>query len=78
MDAVNGIFIAVALIFGGGYALDKIQTTVKRAAVENIHHGMPSLSQFTNRLTCAKISNSGNLVSSKCSNVRYKATLIKQ
>lgn len=66
MNAVSGIFVALALIFGGGYALEKIFLTVKQAAVENIHHGMPSLSQFTNRLTCSHIASDGNLVPLKC------------
>ena len=66
MNAVNGIFVAVALVLSGGYALDKIYVTVKRAAVERIHRGQPSLSAFTNRLTCSRISESGTLVHTKC------------
>ena len=66
MNAVNSIFVAVALVFGGGYALDKIYVTVKRAAIERIHQEQPSLSRFTNRLTCAKIDKSGNFVRAKC------------
>lgn len=67
MNTVNGIFVALTLVFGGGYALDKIYVAVKRAAIEQIHHGMPPLSGFTNRLTCSKISKSGNLVATRCS-----------
>lgn len=66
MNAINGIFVAVALVFGGGYALDKIYVAVKRATVERIHRGQPSLSAFTNRLTCSKIAESGVLVRFKC------------
>lgn len=66
MNAVNGIFIALALVFGGGYALDKIYVTVKSTAVERIHRGMPSLTAFTNRLTCSKITDSGKFVKTKC------------
>jgi hypothetical protein len=66
MNAVNSIFVAVALVFGGGYALNKIYVTVRQAAVERIHRGQPSLSTFTNRLTCSKIDNSGNFVRVKC------------
>lgn len=66
MNAVSGIFVALAIIFGGGYALDKIYVAVKRTAVEQVHHGMPSLSRFTNRLTCSKISAAGNLEPTKC------------
>lgn len=66
MNAVSGIFVALAIVFGGGYALDKIYVVVKRAAVERIHQGQPSLAEFTNRLTCSKISKDGQLVHSKC------------
>ena len=70
MNAVNGIFMAVALIFSGGYALDKIYIAVKRAAVEHVHHGMPPLSRFTNRLTCSHISMGGELQRLKCKRTR--------
>lgn len=66
MNAVSGIFVALSLIFGGGFALNKIYVATKAAAVERIQHGMPPLSRFTNQLTCSKISASGNLVSGKC------------
>jgi hypothetical protein len=66
MNAVNGIFVAIALVLGGGYALDKIYVTVKHAAIERIHRGQPSLSAFTSRFTCSRISDSGNLVSARC------------
>ncbi len=69
MDSVSGIFLALSLIFGGGYALDKILGAVKTAAVERIQEGQPSLEQFTNRLTCSKISESGRLVRIKCGRV---------
>lgn len=69
MNAVNGIFIALSLIFGGGYALNKIYVSTKKAAVERIQRGAPPLSAFTNRLTCSKISESGTLVPTDC---RYK------
>jgi hypothetical protein len=66
MNTVNGIFIALAIIFGGNYALNKIYFVVKRATVERIHKGQPSLEEFTNRLTCSKIDKSGNFVRMKC------------
>lgn len=66
MNAVNSIFVALSLIFGGGYALEKIYVTVKYAAVERIQRGQPSLEHFTNRLTCSKISRSGTLVRVDC------------
>jgi hypothetical protein len=65
MNAVSGIFVALALIFGGGYALDRIYVATKMAAVERIHRGMPHLSEFSNRLTCSKISKAGELVPSQ-------------
>ena len=70
MNAVNGIFVALAIVFGGRYALDKTYVIVRRAAVEHIHHGQPSLEHFTNRLTCAKISQSGILRPLKCKRSR--------
>jgi hypothetical protein len=66
MNAVSGIFVALSLIFGGGYALNKIYVATKTAAVERIQRGMPPLSRFTNQLTCSKISASGKLVPVKC------------
>ena len=70
MNAVNAIFLALAIVFGGGYALDKIYATVKRAAVERIHQGQPSLERFTSRLTCARISKGGRLLPLKCKRSR--------
>lgn len=66
MSSVSNIFVALAFIFGGGYALDKIYVTVRTAALQEIHRGMPPLSEFTNRLTCSKISTKGELVPAKC------------
>lgn len=66
MNAVNGIFVALAIMFCGGYALDKIYVTVKRAAVERIQRGTPSLSNFSNRLTCNRISQQGDLEQVSC------------
>lgn len=59
MNSVSGIFVALAFVFGGGYALDRIYVATKRAAVERIHHGMPHLSDFTARLTCGKLNERG-------------------
>ncbi len=72
MNAVSGIFVAVALIFGGGYALDKIYVTVKGAVVERIQRGMPPLSQFTNQLTCSKFTPSGDYLAAKCPRSKAK------
>lgn len=66
MNAVSGIFVGLALMFGGGYAMNKIFVTVKHAAVERVQRGQPSLSAFTNRLTCSKISATGGLIPANC------------
>lgn len=66
MNAVSGIFVALAIIFGGGFVLEKIYVAVKTAAVERIHRGQPSLMSFTNKLTCSKISKDGNLEKASC------------
>jgi hypothetical protein len=70
MNSVSGIFIGLAVLFGGGYALDRIYVTVKEASVERIHRGMPSLSEFTSRLSCSKISTAGTLVRKRCGKTR--------
>lgn len=66
MNAVSGIFVALSLIFGGGYALNKIYLSAKSAAVERIQKGTPPLSRFTSQLTCAKFSKTGDYVSTSC------------
>ena len=68
MNAVSGIFVGLALMFGGGFALEKIYVAVKGAAVARIHRGMPHLSEFSSRMTCSKISKDGTLVPTKCGN----------
>ncbi|MGE3263139.1 MAG: hypothetical protein AB7K68_15270 [Bacteriovoracia bacterium] len=66
MNIVSGIFVALAVVFGGGYALEKVYATLRQVTVERIYRGQPSLERFTNQLTCAKISKSGNLRPLKC------------
>jgi hypothetical protein len=66
MNAVSGIFAALAILFGGGYALEKIHQEIRKNAVTRLHSGMPSLVQFTNRMTCAKIDKDGRLIRMKC------------
>lgn len=71
MSAVSGIFLGLALVFGGGYALDRIYVAVKTATVERVHRGMPHLSAFTSRLTCSHIAVAdGTLVPGKCGSRR--------
>ena len=69
MNSVGSIFVALSLLFGGGYALDKIYVYTKTAAVKHIQRGLPSLESFTNRLTCSRISASGNLVPARRSHL---------
>lgn len=66
MNAISGIFVALSLIFGGGYALNKIYFATKKAAVERLQRGMPPLSRFTNQLTCSKFTPSGEYIATKC------------
>lgn len=66
MNSVGGIFVAVAMVFGGGYAMNKIYVAIKMAAVERVQKGMPHLSEFTNRMTCSRISRTGTLIPAKC------------
>lgn len=73
MNAVSGIFVALAVFFGGCYALDRIYAEVKSASVERVHKGMPSLSEFTNRLTYSKIVSNGTLVPLHCVQARKHA-----
>lgn len=72
MNAVSGIFVAVALIFGGGYALDRNHDAVKTNAVQRVQKGTPSLSAYTNKLTCASFSNSGAYGERKCRKTKLK------
>lgn len=55
MNAINGLFLAVVIFFGGGYAVNKIYKEVKQLTVGRMHKGLPSLSKFTNRLTMSRI-----------------------
>lgn len=72
MNAISNIFVALSLIFGGGYALDKIYMFVKGAAVEQIQQGMPPLSSFTSQLTCSKITKDGRFVKLPCHRSRKR------
>ena len=65
MNAVGSILIGVAILFGGGYALKKIYAVVKGTALDQIHLGQPSLSAFSNKMTCTKFSDTGAFVKIK-------------
>lgn len=67
MNSVGDIFVALTFLFSGGYALDKIYVYTKTAAIEHVQRGLPSLENFTNRLTCSRISASGTLIPVRCS-----------
>lgn len=67
MNALGEILVAISLLVGCGYAMDKIYITVKREALIHAHRGLPSLSAYTSKLTCSKIDSSGRLVPVPCS-----------
>ena len=45
MNAVSGIFVALTIVFGGGYVLNKMYVVVKVATVKRIQKRQPSLSR---------------------------------
>ena len=67
MNAIGEIFVALSLLIGSGYAVEKIYVTVERETLIHVHRGLPSLSAYTSRLTCSKIDNTGRLMPARCS-----------
>lgn len=67
MNAIGEIFAALLILFASGYGMEKIYVAVKREAIIKVHRGLPSLSAYTNKLTCSKISENGSLIPAKCS-----------
>lgn len=51
MESVKEIFVALTILFGCGYAAEKVHAYVKHAAIEQIQKGLPSLSDYTRKLT---------------------------
>lgn len=50
MDSVKEIFIALMILFGGGYAAEKIHTYVKQTAVKQIQQEPPPLTNYSKKL----------------------------
>ncbi len=51
MESVKEIFVALMILFSGGYAAEKMHTYVKQLAIERIQKGLPPLSTYTQKLT---------------------------
>lgn len=51
MDSVKEIIFAIALLVGGGFAIDKIHDQVKMMALEKVSKGLPPMTRFTKKLT---------------------------
>ncbi|MBK7889565.1 MAG: hypothetical protein IPJ84_01570 [Bdellovibrionales bacterium] len=51
MESVKEIFVALTILFGSGYAAEKVHVYVKQAAIKQIQKGLPHLSDYTRKLT---------------------------
>ena len=51
MESVKEIFIALTILFGSGYAAEKVYVYVKRVSIQQIQKGLPPLSNYTKKLT---------------------------
>lgn len=51
MESVKEIFVALTILFGSGYAAEKIHVYVKQMAIKQIQKGLPPLSTYTQKLT---------------------------
>ena len=51
MESVKEIFVALMILFGSGYAAEKVHQEVKSMAIKQIQKGHPSLSKFSRTLT---------------------------
>ena len=51
MESVKEIFVALTILFGGGYAAEKVHVYVKQMAVKQIQKGLTPLSTYTQKLT---------------------------
>ncbi len=56
MNSVKEIFIAVAIIVGGGFAVQKIHHKVRAMTLQKVHQGLPPIGKFTEKLTGIKAS----------------------
>jgi hypothetical protein len=51
MESVKEIFVALMILFGGGYATEKVHNYVKQATIKQIQKGISPLSSFSKNLT---------------------------
>ncbi len=51
MESVKEIFVALTIIFSGGYAVEKVHTYAKQMAIKQIQKGLTPLSVYTQKLT---------------------------
>ena len=51
MESVKEIFVALTILFGSGYAAEKVHVYVKQMAIKQIQKGLPPLSVYTQKLT---------------------------
>jgi hypothetical protein len=51
MESVKEIFVALTILFGIGYAAEKVHFYVKQMAIKQIQKGLPPLSTYTQKLT---------------------------
>lgn len=51
MESVKEIFVALMILFSGGYVAEKVHTNVKQVAIEQIQKGLPPLSNYSQKLT---------------------------
>ena len=51
MESVKEIFLAIAFLVGGGFAIDKIHNQVRLMALEKAHKGLTPMTHFTSKLT---------------------------
>lgn len=56
MSSVKEIFIAVAILVGGGFAIHKIHQKVRTMALHKVQQGLPPIGKFTEKLTGIKAS----------------------
>ena len=50
MDSVKEIFVALMILFGGGYVAEKVHNYAKKTVVIQIQKGLSPLSHFTHNL----------------------------
>lgn len=51
MESVKEIFVALMILLGGGYATEKVHNYIKQTAIKQIQKGLPSLSNYSQKLS---------------------------